>query len=62
MGTHVSKENLRPGDLVFYYSSSRPSHVGIYAGNGQIIHAPKPGAVVRYEAVGNMPFMWGARV
>ncbi|AKH81966.1 hypothetical protein AA958_06785 [Streptomyces sp. CNQ-509] len=61
VGTRISSvSQLQPGDLVFFYSDLH--HVGIYAGNGQIIHAPKPGAVVRYEAVGNMPFMWGARV
>lgn len=61
VGTRISSASaLQPGDLVFFYSDLH--HVGIYAGNGQIIHAPKPGAVVRYEAVGNMPFMWGARV
>ncbi len=61
VGTRISSVSaLQPGDLVFFYSDLH--HVGIYAGNGQIIHAPKPGAVVRYESVGNMPFMWGARV
>ncbi|WP_344290445.1 NlpC/P60 family protein [Streptomyces synnematoformans] len=61
VGTRISSASaLQPGDLVFFYSDLH--HVGIYAGNGQIIHAPKPGAVVRYESVGNMPFMWGARV
>ncbi|MFW6689934.1 NlpC/P60 family protein [Streptomyces sp. MAR4 CNX-425] len=61
VGTRISSSSaLQPGDLVFFYSDLH--HVGIYAGNGQIIHAPKPGASVRYEAVSNMPFMWGARV
>jgi cell wall-associated NlpC family hydrolase len=61
VGTRISSASaLQPGDLVFFYSDLH--HVGIYAGNGQIVHAPKPGAVVRYESVGNMPFMWGARI
>ncbi|WP_419994238.1 NlpC/P60 family protein [Streptomyces boninensis] len=61
VGTRISSVGaLKPGDLVFFYSDLH--HVGIYAGNGQVLHAPKPGASVRYEAVGNMPFMWGARV
>lgn len=30
-------------------------HVGIYVGGGQVIHAPKPGASVRYESASNMP-------
>ena len=38
MGTPVSRADLRPGDLVFFYSPV--SHVGIYIGNGQIVHAP----------------------
>ncbi|HCA85165.1 MAG TPA: hypothetical protein DEQ61_06530, partial [Streptomyces sp.] len=40
------------------------SHVGFYAGNGQILHAPKPGATVRYEPISTsgMPFMWGVRI
>ncbi len=40
------------------------SHVGFYAGNGQILHSPKPGAVVRYESMARsgMPFMWGVRI
>lgn len=53
---------LRPGDLVIMRSDL--SHVGLYAGNGQILHAPKPGAVVRYESIARsgMPFMWGVRL
>ena len=37
-------------------------HVGLYAGNGQVLHAPKPGAVVRYESMDDMPFQFGVRV
>ena len=48
-GTYVSKENLRPGDLVFFYSAI--SHVGIYVGNGQMIHSPKPGRRVCIESI-----------
>ncbi|GAB3762181.1 C40 family peptidase [Microlunatus parietis] len=60
MGTPVSKEDLRPGDLVFYYSSSRPSHVGIYAGNGQIFHAPNSRKPLGYSPLDSMPYV-GAR-
>ena len=49
-GTYVSKENLQPGDIVFFANTyaSGISHVGIYAGNGQFIHAPNSRSVVSY--------------
>ncbi len=53
-GTSVSKSNLQPGDLVFFYSPI--SHVALYAGNGQIIHAPRPGKSVEYTSMSYMPF------
>lgn len=59
-GTHLSMSQLAPGDLVIFYSDAH--HVGFYAGNGMVLHAPKPGAVVRYEAIGNMPFQFGVRI
>ncbi len=59
-GTTVSLDQLAPGDLVFFYDEL--SHVGIYAGNGQMIHAPQPGGVVEYSPIDVMPFMWGVRV
>jgi len=43
-GTAVSWDNMAPGDLVFFYSPI--SHVGIYLGNGQMVHAPRPGKTV----------------
>jgi peptidoglycan DL-endopeptidase CwlO len=58
VGRTVSKSELQPGDLVFYYSGI--SHVGLYAGNGQIVHAPRPGKSVEYASVDSMPFA-GAR-
>jgi cell wall-associated NlpC family hydrolase len=45
MGTAVSRDQLQPGDLVFFYSPV--SHVGIYIGNGQMVHAPTSGDVVK---------------
>ncbi|MCE7083308.1 NlpC/P60 family protein [Streptomyces sp. ST2-7A] len=59
-GTRVSQSELQPGDLVFYYSGI--SHVGMYVGNGQIVHAPRPGSSVHYAGVNSMPFMFGVRV
>ena len=51
IGTNIA--DARPGDLIIYYSGM--SHVGIYVGGGQIIHAPHTGAVVRYESATVMP-------
>ncbi|MGW0910677.1 NlpC/P60 family protein [Streptomyces sp. NPDC002784] len=48
-GTTVSLANALPGDLVFFYDDV--THVGIYIGNGMMIHAPKPGTYVREESV-----------
>ena len=43
----------RPGDLVIYRDDA--SHVGMYVGDGKVVHAPHPGAPVRYDPVGMMP-------
>ncbi|MFI8994806.1 NlpC/P60 family protein [Streptomyces sp. NPDC053542] len=59
-GTQIGRDQLKPGDLVMFYSDLH--HIGLYAGNGQVLHAPKPGAAVRFEAMDNMPFMYGVRV
>ncbi|MFJ2831804.1 NlpC/P60 family protein [Streptomyces sp. NPDC087263] len=48
-GTTVSLSEAQPGDLVFFYGDV--SHVGLYMGNGMMIHAPKPGAYVREESI-----------
>ncbi|MBT2421401.1 C40 family peptidase [Streptomyces sp. ISL-22] len=48
-GTTVSLSNARPGDLIFFYDDV--THVGLYIGNGMMIHAPKPGAYVREESI-----------
>jgi cell wall-associated NlpC family hydrolase len=57
-GRKVAKSNLRAGDLVFFYSGI--SHVGIYAGHGNIIHASRPGKPVGYIKMKYMPYK-GAR-
>lgn len=51
-GRSVPVDQIQPGDLVIYYSGM--SHVAIYAGGGQIIHAPKPGTNVRYAPLHSM--------
>ncbi|MEV5316352.1 NlpC/P60 family protein [Streptomyces sp. NPDC052687] len=48
-GTTVPLSAALPGDLVFFYDDV--THVGIYIGNGMMIHAPKPGTYVREESV-----------
>ncbi|MEV4616410.1 NlpC/P60 family protein [Kitasatospora sp. NPDC049258] len=51
IGTNVA--NAQPGDLIIYYGDQH--HVGMYIGNGQIIHAPRTGVPVRYESATAMP-------
>ncbi|MEU3056882.1 C40 family peptidase [Streptomyces griseus] len=59
-GTKIGRSQLKPGDLVFFNGLS---HVGFYAGNNQILHAPKPGTVVRYESMDYMgTFQFGVRI
>jgi len=49
-GQEVSREELRPGDLVFFNTMRRAfSHVGIYLGDNQFVHAPRTGGRVRIE-------------
>ena len=57
-GQPVAKSDLQLGDLVFFYSDI--NHVGLYAGNGQVIHAPRPGKSVEYIKMSYMPYA-GAR-
>jgi len=47
-GAHVSRDQLAPGDLVFFYSLD---HVGIYLGGGLFIHAPHTGTVVQISSL-----------
>ncbi|MDQ0750739.1 cell wall-associated NlpC family hydrolase [Streptomyces africanus] len=59
-GRRVSRSELLPGDLVFFYAGI--SHVGIYVGNGRMIHAPSPSAPVRVAPLDEMPFTGATRV
>ncbi|MEU6573050.1 NlpC/P60 family protein [Streptomyces sp. NPDC046805] len=59
-GRQIPLAEVRPGDLVVYRSDA--GHVGMYVGNGQVIHAPHPGAPVRYDPVGMMPIASVTRV
>lgn len=58
-GTKVAKADLQPGDIVAFYSGA--SHVGIYAGNGQVLHAPTSGSTVSYAPLDSMPFYGATR-
>ncbi|MFW5432730.1 MAG: C40 family peptidase [Methylophilaceae bacterium] len=52
MGYSVNKQELQPGDLVFFNTAKRAfSHVGIYVGDGKFIHAPRTGSFVRVESM-----------
>ncbi|MBQ8300354.1 MAG: C40 family peptidase [Clostridia bacterium] len=50
-GTPVSRDELQPGDLVFFEKNGYIHHVGIYAGNGMMLHAPRTGEVVQYQSI-----------
>ncbi|WP_370619136.1 C40 family peptidase [Mumia qirimensis] len=60
MGSSVSQSSMSPGDLVFYYSPV--SHVGIYIGDGKLVHAPRPGRSVEIVSVNVMPVSGVRRV
>ena len=51
--SRVNRDQLRPGDLVFFYSPI--SHVGVYIGGGRMIHAPEFGEHVRVASIDSLP-------
>ncbi|MFD3998700.1 C40 family peptidase [Streptomyces sp. NPDC058548] len=51
-GKRIPRSAIRPGDLVFYRNAA---HVGMYIGDGRIVHAPRPGTVVRTADLHVMP-------
>ncbi|GGY92883.1 hypothetical protein CP967_25370 [Streptomyces nitrosporeus] len=58
-GPRIGRSALQPGDLVFFNNTS---HVGLYAGNNQVLHAPYPGKFVRYESMEYLgSFQFGVR-
>ncbi|MCX4786189.1 C40 family peptidase [Streptomyces sp. NBC_01221] len=59
-GRMVPLSEARPGDLVAYRADA--GHIAMYVGNGQVVHAPYPGAPVRYDPVGMMPVSSVTRV
>ena len=67
-GTTVSMSNLQPGDLIFSSTdgSGSVNHVGIYIGNNEMIHSPKPGDVVKQTKINTSywqnTYKWSKRV
>ncbi len=60
VGRKVDRNELKPGDLVFYKTLRRTiSHVGIYLGDNRFIHAPSAGGAVRVDDMGQS--YWAAR-
>lgn len=57
-GTPVAQKDLQPGDVVAFYPEA--SHVGIYAGNGNVLHASTYGVPVKVESMASYPY-YGAR-
>jgi cell wall-associated NlpC family hydrolase len=60
IGHHVGSGDLKPGDLVFYYSPI--SHVAMYIGNGLIVEAANPVVGVRVSGVFSMPYAGATRL
>jgi cell wall-associated NlpC family hydrolase len=59
-GTPVSRADLQPGDLVFFYSPVR--HVGIYIGDGQMVHSSRAGKPVAIAPLAGRPFHSARRI
>ncbi|MFJ2721978.1 NlpC/P60 family protein [Streptomyces sp. NPDC087437] len=51
----VGIKDMRPGDLIIYFGDA--SHVGMYVGDGTIVHAPRPGRTVTLAGAGSMPIL-----
>lgn len=65
-GTYVAKEDLQPGDILFFQNTYKQglSHVGIYVGDGQFLHAPNSNSVVCYSDLNSSYYVahyYGAR-
>ncbi|MFF2080038.1 NlpC/P60 family protein [Kitasatospora sp. NPDC058162] len=58
-GPRVARADLQPGDLVFFYEDIH--HVGIYIGDGKMIHAPRTGKNVEVLPISAMPYMGAVR-
>ncbi|MDG9718745.1 bifunctional lytic transglycosylase/C40 family peptidase [Streptomyces sp. DH24] len=65
-GPHPNRDELLPGDLVFFSDDLTNSrairHVGIYVGGGYMINAPRPGAVIRFDPIDTPDYFGATRV
>ena len=60
-GTQIPRSEMKPGDLVFFYPATL-HHVGIFIGNGLMVHAPHTGAVVRVDPIEGRPWAGAIRL
>jgi cell wall-associated NlpC family hydrolase len=60
VGVHVTRAQLRPGDLVFFHADLH--HMGLYIGGGKFVHAPQTGDVVKISPLADFPYAGAARV
>ena len=65
VGGDVNNDDMQPGDLVFFMGSDPqdglPGHVGVYIGDGQYIHAPRTGDVIKISDLSARSDLWGVR-
>ncbi|MFB6893274.1 NlpC/P60 family protein [Kitasatospora sp. NPDC056327] len=59
VGSRIARADLQPGDLVFFYGDLH--HVGIYIGDGRMIHAPRTGKNVEILPISAMPYVGAVR-
>jgi cell wall-associated NlpC family hydrolase len=61
-GVLVSRDNLKPGDLVFFGTFDNPHHMGIYAGDNTYIHSPRTGDVLKVSPMTRKDYLTARRV
>ena len=60
LGERVAREDLAPGDIVFFYPRSYgPGHEGLYIGGGKFVHAPSTGDVVKISSLSEPGYAFG---